>query len=181
MKAIFLDRDGVINKYPGDGKYVTSWKEFHFLPKAKSALRKLHENDFKIFVVSNQAGVNKGLLSRQALDDITERMLNEIKKSKGEIKGVYYCTHRQEDNCSCRKPKAGLILGAQKKYHIDLKKTYFIGDTIRDVQTAKAAGCKAILLLSGKEKISNRKNWPLKPDHIFPSLYDSIEFILKKK
>lgn len=182
MKVIFLDRDGVINKYPGDTKYVTSWKEFRFLPRAKKAITKLYHNGFKIFVISNQAGVNKGLFSQEALDEITKNMLREIEKSKGKIEAVYYCTHRQEENCSCRKPKAGLIDIVKKKYSIsNLNTSFFIGDTIRDINTARRAGCQSILVLSGREKLSNRKNWELKPDFIFKDLYQAAEFILKQK
>ena len=181
MKAVFLDRDGVINRYPGDTKYVTSWREFRFLPKAKKAIAKLHKNKFKIFVISNQAGVNKGIFSQKTLDFITKNMLREIEKYQGKIDGVYYCTHRQEENCSCRKPKAGLIHLAKKRYRINLKNSFFIGDTIRDVKTAKAAGCKSMLVLSGKEKLSNRKNWEIQPDCVFGNLYAAAEFILKSK
>ena len=181
MKAIFLDRDGVINRYPGDTKYVTTWKEFRFLPRAKKAVAKLHKNGFKIFVVSNQAGVGKGILSRETLNSITERMLEAVEKSQGKIDDVYYCTHLQDENCSCRKPKAGLIDIAKKHYHIDLKNSFFIGDTVRDVKTAKTAGCKSILVLCGKEKLSNRKNWELQPDCVFGNLYKAAEFILSQK
>lgn len=181
MRAIFLDRDGVINRYPGDTKYVTGWREFKFLPKAKKAITRLHKNKFKIFIISNQAGVNKGILSQKTLDFITKNMLREIEESGGKIDGVYYCIHRQDENCSCRKPKAGLINLAKRKYHIDLKGSFFIGDTIRDVKTAKAAGCKSMLVLSGKEKLSNRKNWEIEPDCVFGNLYEAAEFILKSK
>jgi histidinol-phosphate phosphatase family protein len=181
MKAIFLDRDGVINRYPGDTKYVTTWREFRFLPGAKKAVAKLHKNGFKVFVVSNQAGIGKGILSRETLNSITERMLEAVEKSQGKIDAVYYCTHRQDENCSCRKPKAGLIDTTKKNHHIDLKNSFFIGDTIRDVKTAKAAGCKSILVLCGKEKLSNRKNWELQPDFVFSNLYKATEFILSQK
>lgn len=181
MRAIFVDRDGVINKYPGDKKYVTSWRKFRFLPKAKKAIAKLHRNGFKLFVISNQAGVSKGILTRKVLDYITRNMLKEIKKAKGKIDAAYYCVHRQEDNCSCRKPKSGLIEKAKKKYLIDIKNSFFIGDTVRDIETAKAAGCKSILVLSGKEKLSNRKNWEFQPDFIFSDLYEASEFILNQR
>lgn len=179
MKVIFVDRDGVINKYPGDTKYVTSWKEFRFLPAAKLAIARLYKNKFKIFVISNQAGVGKGLFSQKALDNITENMLQAIEKSKGKIAAVYYCTHRRQDDCSCRKPRTGLIDIVRKKYSIrNLDNSFFIGDTIRDINTAKTAGLKSILVLSGKEKLSNRKNWETQPDFIFKDLYAAADFIL---
>jgi D-glycero-D-manno-heptose 1,7-bisphosphate phosphatase len=181
MKAIFLDRDGVINKYPGDKKYVTSLRKFRFLPNAKRAISKLYKNDFRLFVVSNQAGVGRKIYSKRTLDAITKRMLGEIEKEGGRIEAVYYCTHPKEKNCSCRKPKTGLIEKARMKYPINLKKSFFIGDTIRDVNTAKAAGCKSILVLSGREKLKNSKNWELKPDFVFKDIQEAANFILRHK
>lgn len=182
MKAIFLDRDGVVNKYPGDTKYVTSWREFRFLPRAKMAVAKLYQDKYKIFVVSNQAGVGKGIYSQEALNVITKNMRQAIVKSGGKIEKAYYCIHRQEENCACRKPKAGLVDKAKKDYpSIDLQKSFFIGDTIRDVHTAQAAGCSSILVLSGKEKLAHRKNWEAQPDFIFRNLWEAANFILKQK
>lgn len=181
MRAIFLDRDGVINKYPGDKNYVTSWRNFYFLPKVKLAIANLHKNNFKLFVISNQAGVNKGIFSQKKLDLITKNMLREIKRAKGKINAVYYCIHRQEENCSCRKPKAGLIKNIKNKYRIDIKNSFFIGDTIRDISTAKAAGCRSILVFSGKEKLSNRKNWQVQPDFVFENLFEAAQFIINNK
>lgn len=179
MKVIFLDRDGVINKYPGDTKYVTSLKEFRFLPNVKKAIRLLTKNRFRIFVASNQAGVGKEVYSQEVLDAITTHMLKEVRKYNGLIEKVYYCTHRPQDNCSCRKPQPGLIRTAKKEYSLDLKKSFFIGDTIRDINTARLAGCKSILVLSGKEKLSNKKNWEAKPDFIFKDLFEAAKFLVK--
>src|SRR3989338_627582 len=179
MKAIFLDRDGVINRYPGDTKYVTSWKEFHFLPNAKKAIALFAGKKYLIFVISNQAGVSKGLYSQDALNDITNRMLRALEKSGAKVNAVYYCTHRDEDNCSCRKPKAGLVKLAVQGKKINLKDSFFIGDTIRDVRAAKAAGCKSILVFSGAEKPSNRDNWQTYPDFTFKDLYAAAKFITR--
>lgn len=181
MKIIFLDRDGVINKYPGDKNYVTTLKGFRFLPKSKAAIAKLYRKGFKLVIASNQAGVGKGIFTKKALDMITAKMLKGIRKAGGDIHEVSYCTHRPQDGCFCRKPRPGMIKTAHKKYRMNIKDSFFIGDTIRDVNTAKAAGCKSILVLSGKEKLSNRKNWGSKPDHVFKNLYQAAQFILKEK
>lgn len=178
MKAIFLDRDGVINRYPGDAKYVTSWKEFRFLPNVKKAVALLTGKKYPIFLISNQAGVGKGLYSQDTLNEITRRMLKALEQSGAKITSVYYCTHRDEDRCSCRKPKAGLIRLAVKDKNIDLKNSFFIGDTIRDVRTAQAAGCKSILVFSGAEKPSNQDKWQARPDFTFKDLYAAARFIV---
>jgi histidinol-phosphate phosphatase family protein len=185
MKVIFLDRDGVINEYPGDFKYVTSWQEFKFLPGAKEALKKLNNAGYKIFILSNQAGVAKGIFTSQALDEITGQMLRALKEAGVEIAAVYYCTHRDEDNCSCRKPKTGLIdmalnsLKLKKTTIKDLESCFLIGDTMRDIQTGKSAGCKTILLYSGKEKPHNKDNWTFQPDFSASDLFAAAKLILK--
>lgn len=177
MRAIFLDRDGVINRYPGDAKYVTCLKEFKFLPRVKEALSLLNRKRYPIFIISNQAGVGKGIYSRDALDNITNNMLRKLEKEGVKISGVFYCTHRKEDNCSCRKPKIGLLRLAAKGKNIDLKRSFLVGDSMFDVDTAKAAGCKSILVFSGKEKPSNRKNWQTQPDFICKDLYEAARYI----
>jgi D,D-heptose 1,7-bisphosphate phosphatase len=170
MKVVFLDRDGVINEYPGDTLYVTTWRDFRFIPGSIEAIRKLNERGFKLFVISNQAGVAKGLYSKKDLDKITRKMLNILKKNKAYLDGVYYCLHHQDDNCSCRKPKAGLLHKAMADFRIKPQVSFFIGDSFRDMKAAKEFGAKPVLLLSGKEKIANRKNWEFEPDYIFDNL-----------
>lgn len=182
MIAVFLDRDGVINKYPGDKKYVTCLKEFRFLPRVKEAIALLNKAGYQVFVISNQAGVTKGLYSQKTLDAITSHMLSGIEQQGGRIASVYYCIHRSEDNCSCRKPKAGLLLAAKKDYpDVSLKNSFFIGDTMRDVQAARNAGCKSVLVLSGKEKMANCANWDTKPGYVFKNLWEAAQFITKNK
>ena len=180
MRAVFLDRDGVINRYPGDKNYVTKWKDFYFLPRAKEAIARLSKSKYKIFIASNQAGVGKGLFARKTLQLITRNMLQQISSRGGRIDRVYYCTHPPETGCPCRKPKAGMLHAAKKKYRLDLKNSYFIGDTIRDVHTARDAGCKSILIFSGKEKLKNRKHWEIEPDLCFKDLFAAAEFILSR-
>lgn len=186
MKAAFLDRDGVINEYPGDYKYVTSWQEFRFLPGVKDALKRLNDADYRIFIVSNQAGVAKGIFSQGKLDEITENMLKEIRESGVQIEMVLYCTHREEDNCNCRKPKTGLIDTVKNKLKnsgldLTLSESYFIGDTIRDMETGRTAGLKTILIFSGKEKAENRNSWLTPPDLVAKDLVEAVELILKSR
>lgn len=179
MKAVFLDRDGVINKYPGDRLYVTSLKKFRFLPRVKQAIALLTKAGFKIFVASNQAGVGRGIYSQRTLDLITAQMLKEIKKTGGLIQEIYYCTHKKNAGCSCRKPKPGLLKKAAREFGFSLKGVCFIGDTMRDVFTAHAAGCKSILVLTGKEKLANQKNWEAGPDFVFGDLLAAAKFLIK--
>lgn len=184
MKVIFLDRDGVINEYPGENEYVKSWREFHFLPGSKKALKKLSDNGFKIFIVSNQSGISKGLYSKDALDLITGNMLRDLRARGIRIAGVYYCTHSDKDNCPCRKPKRGLIDMAvsglkEGRRNANLSRNYFIGDSTIDIQTGKSAGLKTILVFSGKEKSRAAKKWPVLPDYTAKDLYGAVDLVLK--
>lgn len=183
MKAVFLDRDGVINAYPGDRNYVTTWDEFKFLPGVKSSLVKLTKAGFKLFIISNQAGVGKGLFPQENLDLITMNMLKGL-SPEVLIEGVYYCTHRLDENCACRKPKTGLIEMALAKLEkkgtkIELENSFFIGDTINDCITGRNAGLKTILVFSGKERIENKSTWQCMPDFSALNLSKAVDIILK--
>jgi histidinol-phosphate phosphatase family protein len=179
MKVIFLDRDGVINKFPGYKKYVTNVRQFRFLPHAKMAIARLTSAGYKIFIVSNQAGVGKGVYTQKALDAVTAKMISGLDKAGGRLEAVYYCIHRPEANCACRKPNTGSIKKAKDEFSLDIRGAYFIGDTIRDVKTAKSAGLKSVLVLSGGESLSNLDKWESEPDFIFPNLWEAVKFVLR--
>ncbi|MCA9400426.1 MAG: HAD-IIIA family hydrolase, partial [Candidatus Omnitrophica bacterium] len=104
MKVVFLDRDGVINQFPGNGNYVTRCKNFHFLPGALDAIKELSGRGYELFVISNQAGVGKGLFTQKKLDQITHKMLRGVKQAGGKIRKVYYSTSRSDSGCEFRKP-----------------------------------------------------------------------------
>jgi histidinol-phosphate phosphatase family protein len=182
-KTVFMDRDGVINKDPGGWtkyNYVTTPVEFKFIPGATEALEKLKNAGYRVIVISNQAGVSKGYFSREQLKAVDGHMLKEVKKAGGRIEESFYCIHRDEDNCNCRKPKAGLLEMAAKKYKVKTKNAYFIGDTEADMKAGKAAGAKTILVLSGKAAPGEEKKWPQKPDHVFKDLFEAVNWLLAK-
>jgi len=167
----------VINRDPSDwGKdYVTQWREFVFVPGSLEALTELTRRGYRIVVISNQAGVGKGVYPQSALDAITARMIEEIEARGAKIYSVQYCTHTADDRCDCRKPKAGLFKKATEGRSVDLGSTYFIGDMERDIEAGKNAGCRTILVLSGKTK--NRadvEGWAAKPDLIKGDLKEAI-------
>jgi D-glycero-D-manno-heptose 1,7-bisphosphate phosphatase len=181
MKAIFLDRDGVINKDPGFGDYIKSWKEFEFMPGSIEAIKLLNKHGYEIFVISNQAGVAKGLFSKKALDEITTNMLKEIEAQGGKIRWVSYCTHASNAGCDCRKPNTGQIKKATKGLDIDFKNMYFVGDSRLDVGAGNNMGCKTILLLTGKEDPEDAKQWQCKPDFIKNNLMEAVKWVLKNE
>lgn len=183
QKVIFIDRDGVINRDPGGWtkySYVTKWDEFSFIDGAIEALRRLKEAGYKIYLISNQGGISKGYFTQEDLDKLNERMLGEIEKGGGRIDHLYYCPHHDKDNCECRKPKTGLIEQAIRGTDVDLKNTFIIGDSLRDIEAGKRMGMKTIFVLSGKTPLSETKNWPLRPDCIKKDLLEAVERILKR-
>jgi histidinol-phosphate phosphatase family protein len=184
-KAVFLDRDGVISTYPGDFLYVTSLQQFIILPGVAEAIRKLHTHGYLVFVVSNQAGVGKGLYPQSALDSITRIMTETLDAQGAPIRKVYYCTHTPEAQCSCRKPKTGMVEAAIDQMRgegleIDKQKSYFVGDTMRDITTGHASGLKTILVFSGKEKPENRPEWTETPDFLARDLSDAADIIVRR-
>lgn len=139
--TVILDRDGVINKRPPRAQYVRNWAEFEWLPGAQEALQMLAQAGFRVIVVSNQAGIARGAMSQADLDDIHHRLKTAVDNSGGHLDAIYYCPHDWDEDCECRKPKAGMLFQAQRDFHLDLNRTVFIGDDERDGQTADAAGC----------------------------------------
>jgi histidinol-phosphate phosphatase family protein len=182
-KTIFIDRDGVINKDPGgwtEHSYVTRWEDFHFLPGAKEALKRLFDNGYDIIIISNQGGVSKEYFSQDALDEITGKMLTEIRAAGARIRKTYYCVHQDSDNCDCRKPKTGMFRQAEKDLGIKSKGTYFIGDGKVDVEAGNSIGLKTVLVLSGKTPAEEVDGWEIRPDHIFRDLFEAVKFILNE-
>ncbi|MCM8771716.1 MAG: HAD-IIIA family hydrolase [Candidatus Omnitrophica bacterium] len=181
MKLVFLDRDGVISIFtPND--YIKKWSEFEFIPEGIEGLKILKSAGYKVIIISNQAGVNKGLFTMDDLNEITENMLEELrKKGIDNILKVYYCIHKKEENCECRKPKIGLFKKAEEDFgKIDFSKTYFIGDSDIDIIAGKNIGTKTILVLTGKTKSKEEvENWEIKPDYIFNDLKEAVKFIVK--
>lgn len=180
MKLVFLDRDGVINEFPGNGRYVTKVKEFRFIPGSLEGLRLLTENDFTIFVISNQAGVGKGVYSREKLNHITRCMLRNVKKAGGRIKKVFYCTHRSDHGCDCRKPEIGFVRRALESMNKSIRsaqKAFFVGDTEVDILAGHNAGCKTIFVLSGRENRRHMRRWAVQPDFIAPNLLEAAAII----
>jgi histidinol-phosphate phosphatase family protein len=145
-KAVFLDRDGVVNKKMPRGEYVRKWSEFEFLRGVKEALRILTKNGFEIYIISNQAGIGRGVMQEGDVLEIHNNMEKELFAAGSKISGIYYCPHKAEDDCQCRKPKPGMLFEAALEYLIDLPRATFIGDDERDVQAGVAAGCRTELV-----------------------------------
>ena len=179
VKAIFLDRDGVICENRDD--YVKSWKEFVWIPGSKKALMRLSSNGYITIVITNQSAVGRRIFSPQTVEEIHQRMEKEITQTGGKIEKIYYCPHKPEDGCTCRKPKPGLLLQAASDFELDFRSSYFIGDTITDIEMGHKVGCKTIMVKTGKglTQLANRAHWKIKPDYIVLDLSEAVDLILK--
>lgn len=176
---VFLDRDGVINENRHD--YVRSVDDLVMLPGSLDALRKLSESKVRSVVVSNQAGVGRGLIPADELDRINSRLSACVESSGGSIAKFYCCTHRKEDNCSCRKPGIGLLLQAREELNVDLSRSYFIGDALSDIQSGRAAGCKTVFVLSGRTSVEEMSEWNCSPDHVAATLSEAVDWVLEDR
>jgi len=139
--AILIDRDGVINEKAPRAEYVTKPEDFRFLPGVLEALRRLNAAGYKIILVSNQAGINRGAMTEADLTAVHDHMMAEIEKAGGRIDAIYHCPHDWDEGCDCRKPRPGMLFHAARDWHLDLTRTLFVGDDERDGIAAEAAGC----------------------------------------
>ncbi|MFA5089605.1 MAG: HAD family hydrolase [Candidatus Omnitrophota bacterium] len=190
-KAVFLDRDGVINNmvYYQDHGLIDSpflVKQFSICPGVKEAIRLIHEMGMKAILVSNQPGIAKGFYSLKNLAMINKKM-NRLLNGASSLDGMYYCLHHPEARikkykmaCSCRKPKPGLLIKACRENNVDLKRSYMIGDGITDIEAGKEAGCKTILIGRPKcDLCSMLSSKGLKPDAIAGNLLEAVSKIKK--
>jgi D-glycero-D-manno-heptose 1,7-bisphosphate phosphatase len=177
-KAVFLDRDGVINKKPPEGKYITSWKEFKLLANVAKAIQRLNELKTLVIVVTNQRGVALGYMTEQQLKEIHQKMLKKLDALGAHIDAVYYCPHNK-GACACRKPKTGLFLKAKKNFpEIDFEQSFVIGDSAKDIKAGKRLGCKTILISSNLQSSNGPKSSA--PNFITHSLWQAVcNYIIK--
>jgi histidinol-phosphate phosphatase family protein len=177
--AVFLDRDGVINVDRRD--YVKSWAEFKFLPQVFEALRLLKKNNLRVVVVTNQSAVGRGLMSISTLRGIHKKMLRAIEKRGGSIEAIYYCPHRPDQRCRCRKPKPGMVLKAKKDIKIDLSRSYLVGDSSKDMDLAQLVGVKGIRITarSSRRRATDDVQWTSDHPLFAASLREAVGRILE--
>jgi D,D-heptose 1,7-bisphosphate phosphatase len=194
MKAIFLDRDGVINElsyYPEHGVVDSPFtaEQFRLIPGICEAINKFHELGFKVIIASNQPGMAKGYLSQETFDKIRKRMNDELAKGGASFDGEYYCFHHPEAkverlkaNCGCRKPEPGLLLQAAKDLDVDLSQSWMIGDGLTDIQAGKSAGCQTILLGKMKCELCHLMDeQDARPDFIAANLLEAAKLVKSHK
>lgn len=178
-RVLFLDRDGVINEDRED--YVKSWEEFRFIRGIRPALKKIKEVGIPVVVITNQSVIGRGMVSEIDLSALHGRMATAIKKAGGEILKIYYCPHHPEAHCSCRKPRIGMLKKAAREWNLDLKKCLFVGDSLKDLQAGKRAGCHTLLVQTGQGEETLKKilggKTRVRPDWVCASLAAATSLI----
>jgi D-glycero-D-manno-heptose 1,7-bisphosphate phosphatase len=154
-KAIFLDRDGVINRKAPEGSYIANLSEVELLPGSLEAIAKLCSDGWLVFLVTNQRGIARGMISEQSAEEIHHWLSEQVSRTGGRITEVYVCPHDYVDLCNCRKPNPGMLLQAAREHSIDLEHSWMVGDSLSDMQAGRAAGCKTAYLGQGKCEIAD--------------------------
>lgn len=145
-RIVLLDRDGVLNKKAPKGEYITNWRKFEWLDDNVAGLCQLAERGFQFIVITNQAGINRGMMTQESVNEIHQRMTHELKQKGVTILNTYVCPHHWDECCQCRKPEAGLFFEVSRDYLLRMDRTFYIGDDPRDCIAAYHANVKSIFI-----------------------------------
>ncbi|MGA9798340.1 MAG: HAD family hydrolase [Terriglobales bacterium] len=173
-KAVFLDRDGVINRKAPQGEYIVRWEDFEILPGVVEAIRALNQSSYRVIIVTNQRAVARNKITLAALEEMHGKLVAAVVEHGGIIDGIYFCPHDLETNCDCRKPKAGMLLRALKEFQIDPQKSWMVGDSPADIEAGKRSGCRTALI--GER--SNGEDSNAGADILAPDLRHAVALIL---
>ncbi len=179
--TVFLDRDGVINQDSPD--YIKSWAEFHFIPGSLDALARLTRSGCTIIVITNQSAINRRWVSLTQLETMHRRLRQAVLDSGGRIMDIFFCPHRPDEGCGCRKPKPGLIFAARDRYGTDLSHAVMVGDSAKDILAGQAAGCGRTVLVqtgNGMTAIQALEETGHRPDHVAADLDRAVHWILDR-
>ena len=177
--AVFLDRDGTIGEELG---YVNHIDRFQIFPFAAEAIRQLNQADIPVIVVTNQSGIARNIFPESLVHEVHKKMVAELAVGGAWIDAIYYCPHKSEDACECRKPNPGLLERAAREHSLDLASSWVVGDRYADLEMGHAAGSRGILVMTGYgrgEYELHRATWPRQPDDLAENLKDAVRNILQ--
>lgn len=186
-KAVFIDRDGTINK---EVNYLHKVEDLEILPGVAEAIKLLNDRGFLVIVPTNQSGIARGYYGIEDMQKINEEISLRLAKEGAHIDAFYFCPHHSKGkvsdfaiSCNCRKPKPGMFLDAAKDFDVDFAGSFSIGDKIRDLTPAKQLGCRGILVKTGygEEELKERETWQVKPDYVAEDMMDGAEWIVRRK
>lgn len=179
--TVFLDRDGVINEDSPD--YIKCWAEFHFIPGSLDAVARLTRSGCSVIIITNQSSINRRMITLNALKQMHRKLSQAVSESGGRITDIFYCPHRPNEGCGCRKPKPGLIFAARDRYGIDLSRAVMVGDSAKDILAGQAAGCGRTILVqtgNGMDAIRTLEKTGPRPDHVAADLDRAVQWILDR-
>jgi histidinol-phosphate phosphatase family protein len=178
-RAVFLDRDGVINE---EVNYLRRPEDFRLLPRAAAAIRLLRRHGWRVVVVTNQSGVARGYYTDTDVAVIHERMHRDLVQAKAEVDAVYFCPHHPDDGCDCRKPGTLLFERAAADLRLDLTASYYVGDKLTDLLPGKALGGQTILVLTGhghqEQEFARQQGF--QPHCVADNLYSAAKWIVSQ-
>ncbi|HZO03124.1 MAG TPA: D-glycero-beta-D-manno-heptose 1,7-bisphosphate 7-phosphatase [Burkholderiales bacterium] len=168
MKLVILDRDGTINH--DSDEYIKSPEELRPIKGSLEAIARLTQADYRVVVATNQSGIARGLFDTRTLFAIHDTLLRALAQVGGRIDAFFFCPHKADDRCACRKPQPGMLLEVARRFNVALDDTYMVGDAQRDLEAAAAAGAKPVLVLTGRGA-ATREEGKLPPGtRVFPDL-----------
>ena len=178
-RAVFLDRDGTIGEELG---YVNHIDRFQIFPYAAEAIRQLNQAEIPVIVVTNQSGIARNIFPESLVHEVHKKMVAELAAGGAWIDAIYFCPHKSEDACECRKPNPGLLDRAAREHALDLADSWIVGDRYADLEMGRAAGSRGILVMTGYgrgELELHRTTWPRQPDALAENLSDAVRHILR--
>jgi D-glycero-D-manno-heptose 1,7-bisphosphate phosphatase len=178
-RAVFLDRDGTICEELG---YVNHIDRFQIFPFAAEAIRQLNQAEIPVIVVTNQSGIARNIFPESLVHEVHKKMVAELAAGGAWIDAIYYCPHKSEDACECRKPNPGLLERAAREHALNLAASWIVGDRYADLEMGHVAGSRGILVMTGYgrgEYELHRDTWPRQPDALAENLRDAVRDILR--
>lgn len=155
MALLILDRDGVINQDSDD--YIRSLDDWQPVPGSIEAIAALSKAGYRVAIATNQSGLSRGYFGLDDLESIHEHMCKLVEEQGGNIAGIFYCPHLPDEGCECRKPGTGLLRAIEAELGESVADSYFVGDSLKDLQAGRAMGCKPVLVLTGKGEKTQRQ------------------------
>jgi D-glycero-D-manno-heptose 1,7-bisphosphate phosphatase len=162
--------------------YLNHVSRFRILPHAADSIRLLNQAGLAVIVVTNQSGVGRGYFPESLVHTVHELMTRQLEAAGAHLNAVYYCPHNSADGCDCRKPKTGMLKRAAQEHAIDLHESFVVGDRHGDIELARRAGARGILVRSGYgegEYLWNASKWEFQPDFVAADLRDAVHWILR--
>ncbi|MBI4547070.1 MAG: D-glycero-beta-D-manno-heptose 1,7-bisphosphate 7-phosphatase [Ignavibacteriae bacterium] len=181
--GVFLDRDGTINE---EVDFLSSPNHVRLIPGSAEGIHLANELGFKVFIVTNQSGIARGLFTEDQVSKIHQTLLQKLENRGAHIDGIFYCPHHPENgkppyrkDCGCRKPNTGMLSRAAKEYNVNLKKSFVVGDKMIDIQTGNNAGATSILVLTGygKQELELCHQNKVHIDYVASDLLDAMKYI----